>query len=92
MRTNRRARGQLAAGMTEGMTRFVPTKVHGLIDLTTPPVLLAVPALLRLESSSVAALAPRLAGVGALAYSLVTDYETARAGGCRCPSTSRSTP
>ncbi len=59
------------------MKRFVPTRLHGLIDLTTPPVLLAVPALLGLDRSSVAALAPRLAGAGALAYSLMTDYETA---------------
>jgi len=59
------------------MTRFVPTRLHGLIDLTTPPLLLALPALLKLDRSSAAALAPRLAGVGALAYSLVTDYETA---------------
>ncbi len=59
------------------MTRFVPTRLHGLIDLTTPPVLLAVPALLKLDRSSLAALAPRIAGVSALGYSLVTDYETA---------------
>jgi len=59
------------------MTRFVPTRLHGLIDLTTPPVLLAAPALLELDRSSVAAWAPRIAGVTALAYSLVTDYETA---------------
>ena len=59
------------------MTRFIPTRVHGLIDLTTPPVLLAVPALLGLDRSSLAALAPRAAGLSALAYSLVTDYETA---------------
>jgi hypothetical protein len=59
------------------MTRFVPTRLHGIIDLTTPPVLLAVPALLKLDRSSLAALAPRVAGVSALAYSLITDYETA---------------
>ncbi len=59
------------------MTRFVPTRLHGIIDLTTPPVLLAAPALLKLDRSSLAAVAPRLAGAGALAYSLVTDYETA---------------
>jgi len=59
------------------MTRFLPTRLHGLIDFATPPVLLVAPALLKLDRSSLAALAPRVAGVSALAYSLVTDYETA---------------
>ena len=59
------------------MSRFIPTKVHGLLDLATPPALLAVPALLGLDRSTVAALAPRVAGLGAAAYSLLTDYETA---------------
>jgi hypothetical protein len=59
------------------MSRFLPTKVHGLLDLVTPPALLAVPALLGLERASVAALAPRIAGAGAAVYSLLTDYETA---------------
>jgi hypothetical protein len=59
------------------MTRFIPTKVHGLLDLVTPPTLLAVPALLGLDRGTVAALAPRVVGASAAAYSLLTDYETA---------------
>ncbi len=49
------------------MPKPIPTRVHGLIDLATPPVLLAVPALLGLKRSSVASLAPRIAAGGALA-------------------------
>lgn len=58
------------------MKRFIPTRTHGFIDLATPPALLAVPAMLRLERTSPAALAPRILGGGAAAYSMLTDYET----------------
>ena len=58
------------------MSRVIPTRIHGLLDLLTPPSLLAVPALLRLEGGP-AALAPRVVGGTAAVYSLLTDYETA---------------
>ena len=56
-------------------TRFVPTKVHGGIDLVTGPALVAAPTLLRLQGVRGSALPPRLIGTAATAYSLLTDYE-----------------
>jgi hypothetical protein len=59
------------------MPRVIPTRVHGILDLLTPPLLLALPALLKLDGTSASALAPRIAGASAGVYSLLTDYETA---------------
>ncbi len=55
--------------------RVVPTSVHGLLDYLTGSVLLVAPELLRLKDVPSAALAFRLAGGGAAAYSFLTDYE-----------------
>lgn len=55
--------------------RVIPTSVHGVLDYATGSALLAAPELLRLKDVPRAALTPRLAGAGATAYSLTTDYE-----------------
>jgi hypothetical protein len=55
--------------------RMVPTSVHGVLDYLTGSALLAAPELLRLKDVPSSALTFRLAGGGAAAYSLLTDYE-----------------
>lgn len=55
--------------------RMIPTSVHGAIDYLTGGALLAAPKLLGLNDEPRAALVLRSAGGGALAYSLITDYE-----------------
>jgi hypothetical protein len=54
---------------------MIPTSVHGAIDYLTGGALLAAPKLLGLNDEPRAALVLRSAGGGALAYSLITDYE-----------------
>ncbi len=55
--------------------RVIPTKTHGIIDYATGSALLAAPELFKLKDVPAAALAPRIAGGGATAYSLLTNYE-----------------
>ena len=57
------------------MIRFIPTQVHGVLDYLTGGTLLAAPRLLGLKSGSAAARVFTVAGGGAAAYSLLTDYE-----------------
>lgn len=56
-------------------SRMIPTALHGAIDYLTGGALLAAPRLLGLKDEPRAALVLRAAGGGAIAYSLVTDYE-----------------
>ena len=70
----------LAPGWTNNVSvprlpQVIPTSVHGVLDYATGSALLAAPELLRLKDAPPAALVPRLAGAGAVAYSLLTDYE-----------------
>ena len=55
--------------------RVIPTQVHGVLDHLTGGALLAAPGLLGLGDEPRAALTLRLAGGGAAAYGLLTDYE-----------------
>lgn len=55
--------------------RIVSTKTHGVLDYLTGAALLAAPKALGLEDVSSSARALQLAGGGATAYSLLTDYE-----------------
>jgi hypothetical protein len=55
--------------------RIVSTKTHGVLDYLTSATLLAVPKALGLEDVPASARALKLAGGGATAYSLLTDYE-----------------
>jgi hypothetical protein len=53
----------------------VPTSVHGIVDYVTAPVLVAAPDIFRMRQVSPAAIAPRVTGAAAAAYSALTDYE-----------------
>lgn len=55
--------------------RIISTKTHGVLDYLTAAALLAAPKMLGLEDVPPAARALRMAGGGATAYSLLTDYE-----------------
>lgn len=55
--------------------RLIPTRVHGMLDYLTGGTLLATPELFGLKEVPSVALAFRLTGGGAAAYSLLTDYE-----------------
>ena len=54
--------------------RVIPTQAHAVLDYVTGAALVAAPRLLGLGDSS-AGLVLRLAGGGAAAYSVLTDYE-----------------
>ena len=54
--------------------RFIPTRVHGVLDYVSGAGLLLAPTLLGFRNARAAAV-PRIIGGGALAYSLLTDYE-----------------
>ena len=54
--------------------RFISTRVHGVLDYVTGLGLLVAPAMLGVRNPKAAAV-PRALGAGALAYSLLTDYE-----------------
>lgn len=55
--------------------QFIPTRIHGMLDYVHGSALLAAPELLRTKDEPRAALASRLAGGGATAYTLMTDFE-----------------
>ncbi len=55
--------------------QFIPTRVHGVLDYVHGSVLLAAPELLRTKDEPHAVLVSRLAGGGATAYTLMTDFE-----------------
>lgn len=55
--------------------RFIPTSVHGVLDYVHGTALLAAPELLQTKDEPQAALVSRLAGGGATAYTLMTDFE-----------------
>jgi hypothetical protein len=55
--------------------RFIPTRVHGVLDYVYGTALLAAPDLLQTKDEPQAALVSRLAGGGATASTLMTDFE-----------------
>src|SRR5215204_24999 len=55
--------------------RFIPTRVHGILDYVNGSALLAAPELLRTKDELRAALVSRLVGGGATASTLMTDFE-----------------
>jgi hypothetical protein len=55
--------------------RFIPTRVHGLLDYLTAGVLIAAPSLLNFRQHGMQRWLPVGLGVGTIGYSLLTDYE-----------------
>lgn len=55
--------------------RKISTKTHGMLDYLTGATLLAAPKTLGLDGVPASARVLRMAGAGATAYSLITDYE-----------------
>ncbi len=55
--------------------RFIPTRVHGMIDHAVAPTLLAAPAIFQLRDSSPEGLVARVVGGVEAVYSTLTDYE-----------------
>lgn len=55
--------------------RFIPTKVHGVLDYAVGALIAAGPWLLKMDKKSAATYIPVALGAGAAVYSLFTDYE-----------------
>lgn len=55
--------------------RFIPTRVHGVIDYLTGLLLIAAPWLLGFSDNAPATWVPVLLGAGVILYSLLTNYE-----------------
>ena len=55
--------------------RFIPTRVHGVLDYLTAGVLIAAPSVLGFRKGGAQTWLPMALGVGTIAYSLLTDYE-----------------
>jgi len=55
--------------------RFIPTKVHGVMDYIMGILLIASPWLFDFNRGGMETWIPVILGVGALVYSVMTDYE-----------------
>lgn len=55
--------------------RFIPTRVHGVMDYAVGLLLIAAPFLLGFANGGPEMWVPIILGVGTLIYSLFTDYE-----------------
>jgi hypothetical protein len=55
--------------------RFIPTRVHGVLDYLTAGVLIAAPSMLGFRKNGMQTWLPIALGVGTVGYSLLTDYE-----------------
>ena len=55
--------------------RFIPTRVHGMLDYAMGALLIVAPWLFGFAEGGAETWIPVILGVGALAYSLLTDYE-----------------
>lgn len=55
--------------------RFIPTKVHGAMDYLMGVVLIAAPWLFGFAQGGAETWVPVVLGIGAIVYSLLTDYE-----------------
>lgn len=55
--------------------RFIPTRIHGLMDYAMGVLLIVAPWLLGFAAGGAEAWVPVILGLGAIAYSLFTDYE-----------------
>ncbi len=55
--------------------RFIPTRVHGFLDYLVGALLVVAPWLLNFDRGGAETWVPVILGVGALVYSLLTNYE-----------------
>ena len=55
--------------------RFIPTRVHGILDYLVGALLIAAPWLLDFDRGGAETIIPVVLGAGAILYSLFTDYE-----------------
>ena len=55
--------------------RFIPTRVHGMVDYAIGALLIVAPWLLGFAAGGAETWVPVLLGFGAIGYSLFTDYE-----------------
>lgn len=55
--------------------RFIPTRIHGVLDYLVGALLIAAPWLLNFNRGGAETWVPVVLGVGALLYSVFTDYE-----------------
>ena len=55
--------------------RFIPTRVHGVLDYLTAGVLIAAPAMLGFRKHGMQTWLPIVLGAGTIGYSVLTDYE-----------------
>ena len=55
--------------------RIIPTRIHGVIDYLTGPLLIAAPSILKLTGGGPKTWVPVALGTSTVAYSAMTDYE-----------------
>ena len=55
--------------------RFIPTRVHGVVDYVVGALLVVVPYILGFADGTAAQYVPQLLGIAAIGGSLLTDYE-----------------
>ena len=55
--------------------RFIPTRIHGMLDYLMAIVLIAAPWVLNLREGGLETWLPVVLGAGVIIYSLLTDYE-----------------
>ena len=55
--------------------RFIPTRIHGVLDYLVGALLIASPWLFGFADGGAQQWVPVVLGIGALVYSLITDYE-----------------
>ena len=60
--------------------RFIPTRIHGMIDYLMGVVLIAAPWILDFADGGAEQWVPVVLGAGVILYSLLTDYELGAAG------------
>jgi hypothetical protein len=58
-----------------GIMRFIPTRIHGMLDYSMGLLLIAAPWLFGFAAGGAETWVPVILGAGALLYSLFTDYE-----------------
>jgi hypothetical protein len=55
--------------------RFIPTRVHGVMDYLVGLLLISAPWLFRFDHGGAETMVPIILGAGLILYSLFTDYE-----------------